>query len=153
MGGANTVLCSGMNMDIEIGDYPGRQYRPIRIHSLGFVGLLDQSADRRFGLAAGKVMPTGKRLMLYLLDGTIAWMVPDCSPMDIRFSDDGWGGFVESSGLCAFNQGGIVFRAAYPLGIGKVRSVLLAQNKMIFLGERFEFVYDITGNLLEKRRC
>lgn len=139
-------------MEIEISDYEGRTYSSIRIPSLRFVGLLNHSEDKRFGIAAGVIVQTQERVVLYLCDGAITWRADDCAPMDIRFSVNGWGGFVTSTSICAFNPDGIVFDVGCPFGIGKVCTVRHDDNQVIFLSDRYEIVYDLTGHLLRKER-
>lgn len=138
-------------MDIEITEYQDRSYSYIRIRSLNFIGMLDRSADKRFGLAAGKVMSSGKWLVLYLDDGAICWRLDDCSPMGVRFFVDGWGCFT-SPDICVFNRDGIVFRAEIPNGFTSIRDVQFFGDKVIFYAERFIFTYDWLGNLIERVR-
>lgn len=136
---------------IQIIDYPGKKYSSIRIDALKFIGLLDRSADKRFGLATGKTMPSGERLVLYLCDGAIRWKLTDCAPFQIRFFVDGWGCFT-SPEICVFNQDGIVFRAEMPSGFTSVRDVQLFGDKIIFYSERFIFTYNWLGDLIEQAR-
>lgn len=140
-------------MDIEITDFPDRRkYSSIRIGALGFIGLVDWSTNRQFGIATGRLYPSGRHVALYLQNGAVVWQEADFHPMDIQFIDQGWGGCTESHGLVVFNITGIVFRAPRPAGLPVICEIRRTDAGIVFQGERFEFEYDLAGNLLERRQ-
>lgn len=136
-------------MEIEITDHPGRSYCSIRIPSLSFIGMLDRSTDKRFGIASGVVTTSHQRLVLYLCDGAIAWSIDNCAPIGIRFLDDGWGYF-ENHNIYVFNTNGIIFSAERPMGFD-VRDAVFYNDRVVFLCERLIFTYDWLGNLIEQK--
>lgn len=143
--------------EVEISDYPGKKYSSIRIPAEKFVGLIDWSPDRKFGLAVGNRVGAGAQSAIFFEFGMAKWAIEVCNPCDIHICNEGVGVFLDSPSpgeipqLWVFHREGILFSANYP-GIGALKSVSVSPQGILVESDRRKLLYSMSGSLLSEEK-
>lgn len=143
--------------DIEINNYDGKPYSSIRIRHLNFVGIIDWSPSRVFGLAVGNEIGGKVKSAIFFEAGIIKWALEVCNPLDVQLCNEGIGAFLdplrlgEVAQLWVFYQGGLLFRVECNAA-GGLKSISVSPSGILAEFERRRLLYSMSGSLLSEEK-